>query len=115
MIMTMSRTGRAFIAACAIAATGSAYAQQSDNSGSAAAPVRASEIGHSTQGWLELQRSGAAAAPPLPMLGEEATLAYSRYMESFKTKIPASFGSSVNQGGNQLHVDYTNSGGSAQN
>jgi hypothetical protein len=110
--MTISTTMRAVIGACAVAATccatGSALAQQTD-------PTPASEIGHSTLGWLDLQRSGAVAAPPLPMLGAEATLAYNRYMESFKTKIPASFGSSVNQGGNQLHVDYTNSGGSAQN
>jgi len=110
--MTMRILRRASIAACAIAAAGSAFAQQTDNGASAPA---ASEIGHATLGWLELQRSGAVAAPPLATLGEEATLAYNRYMESFKTKIPASFGSSVNQGGNQLHVDYTNSGGSAQN
>jgi hypothetical protein len=83
--------------------------------GSAGAPVLASEIGHSTRGWLDLQRSGAAAAPALPMLGEEAGLAYQRYMDSFRTKIPASFGSSLNGNGNMLHVDYTNVGGASQN
>ncbi|CAB3758351.1 DUF3613 domain-containing protein [Paraburkholderia solisilvae] len=73
----------------------------------------ASEIGHATLSWLDLQRSGRAAAAPQPMLGAEASLAYQRYLDSFRTKIPASFGSSIDSGysGNQLHVDYTNGGG----
>jgi hypothetical protein len=77
---------------------------------------RASEIGHATSTWLQLQRSGAAAAHEQTMLGAEATLAYQRYLDSFKTKIPATYGSSMDSGysGNQLHVDYSNSGG-AQN
>ena len=97
-----------------LAVTGSASAQEAGGSPEAATPL-ASEIGHSTRDWLDLQRSGAQAAPPLTMLGDEAGLAYQRYMESFKAKIPVSFGSSVGGGGNLLRVDYTNTGGAQQN
>jgi N-acetylmuramic acid 6-phosphate (MurNAc-6-P) etherase len=60
---------------------------------------RASEIDHSTNEWLALQRSNTAAAPVRPMLGAEANLAYKRYLESFNSKIPDFFGSSVSQAG----------------
>ncbi|WCM21241.1 DUF3613 domain-containing protein [Paraburkholderia bryophila] len=62
-------------------------------------PVRASEVGHSTRTWLDLQGSNAQAAPALPMLGAEAGLAYRRYMESFKSKIPDLYGSMLNTTG----------------
>ncbi|NYH19475.1 DUF3613 domain-containing protein [Paraburkholderia bryophila] len=62
-------------------------------------PVRASEVGHSTRTWLDLQSSNAQAAPALPMLGAEAGLAYRRYMESFKSKIPDLYGSMLNTAG----------------
>ncbi|HEY3599596.1 MAG TPA: DUF3613 domain-containing protein [Paraburkholderia sp.] len=93
-----------------IGGIGVAAAQSSASA--APRPVRASEVGHATAAWLELQRSNSAAAPTLPMLGVEAGFAYQRYIESFKTKIPASFGSSMDSGysGNQPHVDYSNSG-----
>lgn len=73
-------------------------------------------IGDSTNAWLALQRSNREAAPMQPMLGAEAGLAYQRYLDSFKTKIPASFTSATDGGNaaNQLHVDYTNGNG-AQN
>lgn len=61
-------------------------------------PVRASEVGHSTRAWLDLQSSNTEAAPALPMLGAEAGLAYRRYMESFKSKIPDLYGSALNSG-----------------
>lgn len=60
-----------------------------------------SEVGHSTEAWLELQRSNAQAAPAQPMLGAEAGYAWQRYMKSFDTAIPASFGSTVLTGGSQ--------------
>lgn len=63
--------------------------------------VRNSEIGHSTRAWLDLQRSNAQAAPALPMLGAEAGYAYRRYMKSFDTNIPASFGSTIQTGNGQ--------------
>ena len=73
----------------------SAYAE----SDSAQQPPRSSEIDHSTKEWLALQRSNAEAAPARPMLGAEAGLAYKRYLESFNSKIPDFFGSSVRQAG----------------
>ena len=116
--MKTEMRGRGIGAACIVAATlcmtGGACAQDAGGSPPADTPL-ASEIGHSTHAWLDLQRSGAQAAPPLTMLGDEAGLAYQRYMESFKAKIPVSFGSSVGGGGNLLRVDYTNTGGAQQN
>ncbi|GGC29982.1 hypothetical protein GCM10011400_15790 [Paraburkholderia caffeinilytica] len=79
----------------------SAVAQTSDAAQPAEATqplVRASEVGHSTRAWLDLQSSNAEAAPALPMLGAEAGLAYRRYMESFKSKIPDLYGSALNAG-----------------
>lgn len=78
-------------------ATG-AFAQTGEPAQPAQPPVRASEVGHSTRAWLELQSSNAQAAPALPMLGAEAGLAYRRYMESFKSKIPDLYGSALNNG-----------------
>ncbi|WP_114815341.1 DUF3613 domain-containing protein [Paraburkholderia kururiensis] len=66
------------------------------------ANARASDIGPATSAWLALQRSNAAAAPAQPTPGAEATLAYQRYLESFKSKIPERFDSSMGQGGNGL-------------
>lgn len=60
--------------------------------------VRASEVGHATRSWLDLQSSNTQAAPAQPMLGAEAGLAYRRYMESFKSKIPDLYGSALNTG-----------------
>ncbi|MEC5405578.1 DUF3613 domain-containing protein [Paraburkholderia sp. MPAMCS5] len=60
--------------------------------------VAVSEVGHSTSAWLELQRSNAQAAPVQPMSGEEAGLAYRRYMQSFNSKIPDLYGSALSQG-----------------
>ncbi|MFB9127742.1 DUF3613 domain-containing protein [Paraburkholderia dipogonis] len=49
-----------------------------------------------------MARSAKAATskprPALPMLGAEAGLAYRRYMESFKSKIPDLYGSALNTG-----------------
>jgi hypothetical protein len=82
------------VAASAVAQTGDA-AQPVE---AAQPPVRASEIGHSTRAWLDLQSSNAQGAPALPMLGAEAGLAYRRYMESFKSKIPDLYGSALSTG-----------------
>ena len=82
------------VAASAVAQTGDA-AQPVE---AAQPPVRASEIGHSTRAWLDLQSSNAQGAPALPILGAEAGLAYRRYMESFKSKIPDLYGSALSTG-----------------
>jgi hypothetical protein len=84
-----------------------AYAQTAVSTSASTAPTAApapaprgarSEVGHATVAWLDLQRSNAQAAPPQPMLGEEAGLAYRRYMESFKSRIPDLYGSALVQG-----------------
>ncbi len=77
-----------------------AHAQDDGTGGdtTGAAP-RNSEIGHAAHAWLAIQRSNSAAAPAQPMLGAEAGYAYKRYLKSFDTEIPATFGSSVKSGG----------------
>ncbi|PAJ82708.1 DUF3613 domain-containing protein [Burkholderia ubonensis] len=61
--------------------------------------VNAAGIGRSTDAWLALQRDNRAAGPDLPMLGDAASLAYQRYLDSFKSKIPDSMGSPLGSGG----------------
>ncbi|WP_157059952.1 DUF3613 domain-containing protein, partial [Burkholderia pseudomallei] len=51
------------------------------------------------QGWFALQASNREAAPAQPMIGEAASLAYARYIESFRTKIPAFYGSAAGMSG----------------
>lgn len=87
----------AVIAAALFASAANAQQQDPQAAQSDQAPM-ASEIGHSAHAWLELQSSNAQAAPALPTLGAEAGYAYDRYLNSFKTPIPASFGSSVQSG-----------------
>ncbi|MEJ0004685.1 MAG: DUF3613 domain-containing protein [Pararobbsia sp.] len=43
----------------------------------------------------KLQRGGTQSVPVRPMSGEEASLAYDRYMQSFTQPIPVFFGSSL--------------------
>jgi hypothetical protein len=57
------------------------------------------QIGSATSTLLTLQREGTASRNRLPMLGDEATAAYARYLDSFTHKIPAYFSSSVTSGG----------------
>jgi hypothetical protein len=90
----MERRARVCRAAALLAlfgATAAAYGQQSAQD--------AAEVGHSTEAWLALQRDNRAAGPALPMLGDAASLAYQRYLDSFKNKIPDSMGSPLNSGG----------------
>ena len=92
----------------------SAQAAQNARAGSDAPAIasrsHASDIGEATNAWLNLQRSNAAAAPALPTPGAQATLAYERYMDSFRTRIPASFGSALSGGNNGGQGGYTNVG-----
>ncbi|MBN3792774.1 DUF3613 domain-containing protein [Burkholderia sp. Ac-20353] len=75
-----------------VGAAAAAHAQQQS------APS-AAEVGHSTEALLALQRDNQAASPALPMLGDAASLAYQRYLDSFKNKIPDSMGSPLNANG----------------
>ncbi|KAF1026535.1 MAG: hypothetical protein GAK40_01242 [Burkholderia plantarii] len=65
----------------------------------ASSATRVSEIGPSTESWLELQRSNRAAAEPQPYDGAAATLAYQRYLQSFGKPIPTWFAPQASQGG----------------
>jgi hypothetical protein len=53
-----------------------------------APPFRASQIGDTTRYVLQLQANGTQAGKALPMLGDEATAAYQRYLKSFEHPIP---------------------------
>ncbi|MBN3855130.1 DUF3613 domain-containing protein [Paraburkholderia sp. Ac-20340] len=103
----------AMIAAMSPAAQAQAQADTQVETQVEAAKVSNTEIGHSTHAWLELQRSNAAAAPAQPMLGAEAGYAWQRYMKSFETPIPASFGSTMQSGGAQGSGSSGSSGGGA--
>lgn len=76
------------VSAILLAGSDRAAAQQSDQP-----PVR--QVGDAAKEWLQLQSSGAEASEPLPMLGAEATAAYRRYLDSFNSKIPPFFASSL--------------------
>ncbi|WP_321815774.1 MULTISPECIES: DUF3613 domain-containing protein [unclassified Paraburkholderia] len=103
-----------FVAVAMMAAMSpAAQAQAQADTPVEAAKVSNTEIGHSTHAWLELQRSNAAAAPAQPMLGAEAGYAWQRYMKSFETPIPASFGSTMQSGGAQGSSSSGSSGGGA--
>lgn len=57
------------------------------------------EIGPAAKAWIDLQDSNREAGPSLPMLGDAATNAYRRYIDSFKLPIPAQFSSSLTSSG----------------
>ncbi|MBN3851517.1 DUF3613 domain-containing protein [Paraburkholderia sp. Ac-20342] len=92
-----------FGAASAAAQTNEPASAQTDSPTAGTTPavqaaqpkVRASEVGHSTLAWVDMQRSNEQAAPALPMLGAEAGLAYKRYLNSFNNKIPEWYGSTL--------------------
>jgi hypothetical protein len=94
------------VSAVLLAGSDMASAQQSaqpsdQQSAQQSAQASVRQIGDATSAWLQLQRSGAEGSEPQPMLGAEATAAYRRYLESFNSKIPPFFASSLQsqQGG----------------
>lgn len=46
------------------------------------------QIGDTTRALLQLQASGTQAGPRLPILGDQASASYARYLESFTHPIP---------------------------
>ena len=62
---------------------------------SSVAPPQPKPIGQATRGLLQLQASGEAAAPLLPMLGAPASAAYKRHLDSFSHPIPEYFDTAV--------------------
>ncbi|MCC8391175.1 DUF3613 domain-containing protein [Paraburkholderia sp. MMS20-SJTR3] len=116
--------GMGAVAAVVVSATFGAtpgFAQSAGQEGAAAQPVqqdvqqevRKSDVGPSALAWLDLQRSNAQAAPAQPMLGAEAGLAYKRYMESFKNRIPEHYGSTFGSGGNGGSGSGSSGGGAS--
>lgn len=57
-------------------------------------PARA-QIGDTTRALLQLQAGGAHAGARLPILGDQATLSYARYLQSFTHPIPEYLDTSV--------------------
>lgn len=104
-------------AIAALAGAVDAFAAGEENAGAPSAAQtnatqgHANAVGQATSAWLSLQRSNAAAAPALPTPGAQASLAYERYLESFRTRIPASFGSALSGEGNAARGGYTAVGG----
>lgn len=54
-----------------------------------------SQIGDTTRNLFRLQASGQQAGQHLPILGDQATLSYARYMKSFEHEIPDFFEADV--------------------
>ena len=57
-------------------------------------------IGSTTRELLHMQVSGSHAGPRLPMLGDEASASYQRYIQSFNHPIPEFFESKVGKDSN---------------
>lgn len=53
------------------------------------------QVGQTTRSLLRLQASGQHAGPRLPILGDQATLSYARYLKSFEHDIPDFFETDV--------------------
>lgn len=53
------------------------------------AESRPAQVGDATRALLRLQASGERAGTPLPILGDQASASYKRYLDSFTHPIPA--------------------------
>ena len=56
------------------------------------------EIGESTRSLLDMQANGSNAGKVLPILGDEASRSYKRYIDSFEHPIPEKFEQAVQTG-----------------
>jgi hypothetical protein len=56
-------------------------------------------IGYTTRQLLQMQASGSQAGNHLPMLGDEASASYRRYIQSFNHPIPEFYESTVGKNG----------------
>lgn len=85
---------RIFLAAglAAWLASGGAAAQGFSGSGpqnaEPAAPAVGTNVNDATRALFKAQRDGTYAGPFVPLRGEEAALAYQRYLESFNQSMP---------------------------
>lgn len=62
---------------------------------SPAQPFHAVDVGDTTRYLLELQAEGGQAGKSLPMIGDEATASYRRYLKSFDNPIPEFYSTTV--------------------
>ncbi|OEZ00400.1 MULTISPECIES: DUF3613 domain-containing protein [Stenotrophomonas] len=69
------------------------------------AESRPAEVGDATRALLRLQASGERASAPLPILGDQATASYKRYIDSFTHPIPAYLAPNVRQGASGSAAD----------
>ncbi|NWF32510.1 DUF3613 domain-containing protein [Stenotrophomonas sp. SAM-B] len=58
-------------------------------------PPPRTEIGQTTRDLLRMQAAGTHAGPRLPILGDQATASYARYLKSFEHEIPEFLKTSV--------------------
>ncbi|MEI2262169.1 DUF3613 domain-containing protein [Stenotrophomonas indicatrix] len=58
-------------------------------------PPNTSQIGDTTRSLFRLQASGEVAGARLPILGDQATSSYARYLKSFQYDIPQFFETDV--------------------
>jgi hypothetical protein len=56
-------------------------------------------LGDATRALLQVQTNGSQAGPVLPMLGDQASASYRRYLRSFDHDIPEFFDAKVQQDG----------------
>lgn len=61
----------------------------------------ARRVGETTAALLTAQADGSIAGPGLPMLGVTSTLSWQRYLDSFKYKIPETFGNTIDEARSQ--------------
>lgn len=67
----------------------------------AAAAAARPQHGDSVRNLLRLQASGQQAGPRLPILGDQATASYARYLKSFEHEIPDFFDPDVGRSSNR--------------
>ena len=95
--MTGSRLGSVMIVAFGIVmfAPGVLAATPGADDPAAATGCPSDDLGKQTRSLLSLQVSGRAAAPGAPILGDEASASYKRYMDSFSKPIPDFFTNTI--------------------
>lgn len=62
---------------------------------------RARPVGAATSSLLAAQADGSIAGPGLPMLGTTGNLSWHRYLDSYKYKIPETFGNKIDSKNNR--------------
>ncbi|MFK2932337.1 DUF3613 domain-containing protein [Dyella agri] len=83
----------------AAAAPSATPSQQADANPASAPAFRANEVGDTTRYLLGLQADDDRPGTRLPMLGNQASAGYDRYMKSFNHGIPEFYESSVGKNG----------------